>query len=45
MGLSSNYSDLFLMLPYVLTMILLVSFSGKNHPPKAAGVPYDAGER
>ena len=45
MGLSSNYSDLFLMLPYVLTMILLVFFSGKNHPPKAAGVPYDASDR
>lgn len=27
---------------YVLTMILLVFFSGKNYPPKAAGVPYGA---
>lgn len=45
MGLSSNYSDLFLMLPYILTLLLLVFFSKKNHPPKAAGEAYDAGKR
>ncbi len=45
MGLSSNYSDLFLMLPYVLTMLLLVFFSKKNHPPKAAGEAWDKGKR
>jgi len=45
MGLPSNYSDLFLMLPYVLTMLLLIFFSKKNHPPKAAGEPWDKGKR
>ena len=45
MGLPSNYSDLFLMLPYVLTMLLLIFFSKKNHPPKAAGQPWDKGRR
>ena len=45
MGLSSNYSDLFLMLPYVLTMLLLIFFSKKNHPPKAAGEARDKGKR
>ncbi len=45
MGLPSNYSDLFLMLPYVLTMFLLIFFSRKNHPPKAAGQDWDKGKR
>ena len=45
MKLPSNYSDLFLMLPYVLTMLLLIFFSKKNHPPKAAGEPWDKGKR
>ena len=45
MGLPSNYSDLFLMLPYVLTMLLLIFFSKKNHPPKAAGEVWDKGKR
>ena len=45
MGLPSNYSDLFLMLPYVLTMLLLIFFSKKNHPPKAVGQPWDKGKR
>ncbi len=43
--LPSNYTDLFLMLPYVLTLLLLVFFSRKNHPPKAAGEPWDKGKR
>ena len=34
-----------MMLPYVLTMILLVFFSKKNHPPKADGEVYDKGKR
>lgn len=45
MGLSSNYSDLFMMLPYILTLLLLTFFSKKNHPPKAVGEAYDAGKR
>ena len=45
MELPSNYTDLFLMLPYVLTLLLLVFFSRKNHPPKAAGEPWDKSKR
>ncbi len=37
--LPGSYTDLFLMLPYVLTLLLLVFFSKKNRPPKAAGEP------
>ena len=44
-GLPSNYTDLFLMLPYVLTLLLLVFFSKKNRPPKAAGEPWDKSKR
>ena len=45
MELPSSYSDLFLMLPYVLTMLLLIFFSRSNHPPRAAGQPWDKGRR
>lgn len=45
MGLPSVYSDLFMMLPYILTLLLLVFFSQKNHPPKAVGEIYDKGKR
>jgi general nucleoside transport system permease protein len=45
LGMSSNYSDLMLVLPYVLTLLLLVFFSKHNHPPKAAGEPFDRGKR
>ena len=45
MKLPSIYSDLFLMLPYVLTMLLLVFFSRGNHPPKAVGQPWDKSKR
>lgn len=45
MRLSSNYTDLFNMLPYVLTMLLLIFFSKRNHPPKAAGEVWDKGKR
>ena len=45
MKLSSNYTDLFLMLPYILTLLLLVFFSRKNHPPKSAGEPWDKSKR
>ncbi len=43
--LPSNYTDLFLLLPYVLTLLLLIFFSRKNHPPKAAGEPWDKSKR
>ena len=43
--LSSNYTDLFMLMPYVLTLLLLVFFSKKNRPPKAAGEPWDKSKR
>ena len=45
MGLPSNYSDLFMMLPYVLTLLLLAFFSKKNHAPAAVGEAFDKGKR
>jgi simple sugar transport system permease protein len=37
--------DFFYMLPYVLTVIALVGFSGKSVGPRAAGEIYDPGKR
>ncbi len=37
--------EFFHMLPYALTVIALVVFSGKSVGPRAAGEPYDAGRR
>jgi simple sugar transport system permease protein len=37
--------DFFFMLPYVLTVLALVVFSGKSVGPKAAGEIYDPGKR
>jgi ABC-type uncharacterized transport system permease subunit len=37
--------DFFYMLPYVLTIVALIVFSGKAVGPKAAGEIYDAGKR
>ena len=45
MGLPSIYSDLFMMIPYILTLLLLLFFSKRNHPPRAAGEVYDKGKR
>ena len=40
---SSEY--LYLMLPYIVTMIVLILTSKKSRAPKAEGVPYDKGGR
>ncbi|MEA4870088.1 hypothetical protein SDC9_119445 [bioreactor metagenome] len=41
-----NQSEyLYLMVPYVVTMILLILTSKKSRAPKAEGVPYDKGRR
>ena len=45
MKLSGNYTDLFNMLPYILTMLLLIFFSRRNHPPQACGQPWDHSRR
>lgn len=43
--LSSTYSDLALILPYLLTLLLLIFFSKNNAAPKALGEIYDKGKR
>jgi simple sugar transport system permease protein len=45
LGLPGNYTDLLLVLPYVLTLLLLVFFSRHNHPPRALGESFDKGKR
>jgi simple sugar transport system permease protein len=45
LGMPSNYSDLLLVLPYVLTLLLLVFFSHHNHPPRVLGEFFDKGKR
>ncbi len=44
-GLPSSYSDLIMVLPYVLTLLLLVFFSKHNDAPKSLGEIYDKGKR
>lgn len=41
----SSYQDLVMILPYVLTLLLLMFFSKHNGSPKALGVVYDKGAR
>jgi simple sugar transport system permease protein len=45
LGMPSNYSDLLMVLPYVLTLLLLVFFSKHHHPPRALGEFFDKGKR
>ena len=45
MELPSSFQDLIMILPYVLTLILLIFFSTHNGAPKALGVVYDKGSR
>lgn len=41
----SSYSDLVMILPYVVTMLLLIFFSKYNRSPRALGEIYDKGKR
>lgn len=43
--LPNTYGDLIMILPYVLTLLLLIFFSAQNRPPKALGEVYDQGKR
>lgn len=43
--LPSSYSDLIMILPYVVTLLLLVFFSKHNRAPAALGEIYDKGKR
>jgi simple sugar transport system permease protein len=45
LGMPSNYSDLLMVLPYVLTLLLLIFFSKHNRPPRALGEFFDQGKR
>jgi simple sugar transport system permease protein len=45
LGMPSNYTDLLLVLPYVLTLLLLIFFSKHNRPPRALGEFFDQGKR
>ncbi len=45
MALPVAYSDLFMILPYIVTLVLLVFFSGSNRAPRALGEIYDKGKR
>ncbi|MEG1547764.1 MAG: ABC transporter permease [Clostridia bacterium] len=36
---------IYLMLPYIVTMVVLILTSKKSRAPKAEGIPYDKGER
>ena len=43
--LPGTYSDLIMILPYVLTLLLLMIFSKNNRAPRALGEIYDKGKR
>jgi simple sugar transport system permease protein len=45
LGLPSTFSDLIMILPYVLTLVLLMFFSSTNRAPRALGEIYDKGKR
>lgn len=40
-----NSQYIYQMLPYIVTMLVLVFTSKKSHAPKAEGIPYDKGQR
>ena len=45
LGMPSTYNDLVRILPYVLTLLLLIFFSKHNNAPRALGEIYDKGKR
>lgn len=45
LALPSSFTDLFMILPYVLTLLLLIFFSKSNRAPRALGEIYDKGKR
>lgn len=45
LGMPSSYSDLVMILPYVVTLVLLMFFSKHNQSPRALGEIYDKGKR
>ena len=45
LGMPSAFSDLIMILPYLLTLLLLIFFSKNNRAPRALGDSYDKGKR
>lgn len=45
LGMPSSFQDLVMILPYALTLFLLIFFSKKNRAPRALGDIYDKGAR
>ncbi len=45
LGFPSSYQDLVMILPYVLTLLLLIFFSKHNKAPRALGEIYDKSKR
>jgi len=45
LGMPSTFNDLMRILPYVLTLFLLIFFSKHNNTPRALGEIYDKGKR
>ncbi|MDO4293532.1 MAG: ABC transporter permease [Eubacteriales bacterium] len=45
LAMPSSYQDLVMILPYVLTLVLLIFFSRHNRAPRALGAIYDKGAR
>ena len=45
LAMPSSFSDLVMILPYILTLLLLVLFSKNSRAPKALGDIYDKGKR
>ena len=45
LGMPSTYNDIVRIIPYVVTLLLLVFFSKHNNSPRALGEIYDKGKR
>ena len=45
LGMPSTYNDLVRILPYLLTLLLLIFFGKYNNSPRALGETYDKGKR
>ena len=45
LAMPSSYQDLVMILPYALTLFLLIFFSKHNRSPRALGIIYDKGAR
>ena len=43
--LSASYTDLMMTFPYIITLLMLIFFAGKNRTPRALGEIYDKGKR